>query len=59
MAKEQYFPFPRELDPHLYDLYVRMLPVRGWAGQLSKEERKWLKNRRKQGSAKLAKGGEK
>lgn len=65
MSKDQFFPFPRELDPPLYDLYVRMLPIRGWAGVLSAAERRWLREKRamgdtknalRRGSAKLVKG---
>lgn len=46
MGANQYFPFERNLDPRLYDLYVKKLPMRGWAGQLSKEERAWLRGNR-------------
>lgn len=35
--------WPRELDPALYDHYAKKLPLRGWAGEKTAEEREYIR----------------
>jgi hypothetical protein len=54
----------RDLDPMLYDLYAKKLPMRGWAGAKSPEEKAYIKRikekrsrNRKQGVSTKLKNG--
>lgn len=38
------FPFPREQNPWLYDLYAERLREPGWAGEMTPSELEWLKD---------------
>lgn len=45
MDEQKGFPFPRESDPYLYDLYAKKLLQPGWAGHLSLSEAMYIQSK--------------